>query len=438
MDIQPGSKEWIIERDKPMKLQAQPAAALCDEGIQIVLSELPPSGKVKISASMCLPWAPDATYESFAWFTADEAGRVDLSKQKPDGGSYDYTDPMGLIVSMQSKDPKAMEKIAQNISVSESLFIDLLAECGQERALAKLERFFRAPQIKSQRITDEFVGELFYSGSPANKTIVWLGGSGGGLGINSLVCAPLASHGFNVLSVPFFGEKGLPSQLSRIPLEYFERALAWLAKNPITQGKEIQILGMSKGAEAALLLASRVPSITRVVLWAPHAYCFQGIAFRNESSWTYAGGDLPYIRLPNHWVYANMLEGFLKNKPFEFASVYKKGVAAAANREAARIRVEEAHADLLMFTSKQCGMWNTYDGSLEIMDRLKKYNYPCKYDLIVYEDAGEPYLVPYVIPVSESSVKMAPRLVLSMGGTLEGNAHAREDSWVRTIEFLKQ
>jgi hypothetical protein len=83
-------------------------------------------------------------------------------------------------------------------------------------------------------------------------------------------------------------------------------------------------------------------------------------------------------------------------------------------------------------------MWNTYDGSVQIMNTLRKCNYPHRYDWIVYEDAGEPYYVPYVIPAGESSVKMAPRLVLSMGGTLEGNARARDDSWVKTIEFFSR
>jgi dienelactone hydrolase len=322
--------------------------------------------------------------------------------------------------------------------VSKSLFIDIQAECGQERASARLERLFKTLEIKSQRITDEFVGEFFYSDNPKNKTIVWLGGSGSNLAINSTICAPLASHGFNVLSVPFFGENGLPPKLSRIPLEYFEKVFAWLKNNPITAGKEIQILGMSKGAELALILASRYPFITRVALFAPHAYCFQGIALKNESSWTYEGKDLPYIRLKNSWLFADMLKSFIKNEPFEYASIFKKGLAVAENKEIALIKVENARADLLLFTSKECGMWNTYDGSVEIMATLKEHNYPHTYDLVVYEDAGEPYLVPYVFPVSISSAKMAPRLVLSMGGTLEGNHHARVDSWDKAIAFLSQ
>jgi pimeloyl-ACP methyl ester carboxylesterase len=421
-----------------MKLNIQPVVALCDQKVDLCISELPAYAQVKISASLCLPWAKSVVFESTAWFTADADGRVDLSRQRPDSGSYNFVDSMGLILSVKSKDPKAMEKVTQNISVSESMFIDIVAECGQERASAKLERLFKTPEIKSQRISDEFVGEFFYSDNPNNKTVVWLGGSGSGLAVNAPIAAALASHGFNVLAVAYFGEKGLPPQLSRIPLEYFEKVLAWLANNPITAGKEIQVLGMSKGAEVALLLASRYPIITRMALFAPHAYCFQGIAFKNESSWTYAGKDLPYIRLRSRWVYANMLSGFIKNDPFEFASVYSKGLAVAKNKEEARIKVENAHADLLLITTKECGMWNTYDGCIQIVDTLRKHNYPHAYDLVVYENAGEPYYVPYVFPAGESSMQMARRLVLSMGGTLEGNAHAQADAWEKAIEFLGQ
>jgi dienelactone hydrolase len=410
--------------------------ALCDQKIDICASDLPAHSKVKISVSLRLPWANDVLYESTAWFMTDADGKVDLSRQKPVSGSYDYIDPMGLIDSVRSQDPKALEKIARNISVDKSIFIDITAECGSELASVKLERLMKTPEIKSQRITDDFVGELFYSDCPDNKTIVWLGGSGSGLSVNAPVAAALASHGFNVLSLPFFGEKGLPSQLSKIPLEYFERVFTWLQKNPITHCKEVQILGMSKGAELALILASKYPFITKMVLWAPHAYCFQGLAYKNESSWTYAGIDLPFIRGKNWWIVADMLRCFIKNEPFGFTPVYKKALAIAKNKPEARIKVENACADLLMITSRECGMWNTYDGSLEIMDTLRKSNYPYHYDLIVYEHAGEPFYVPYVIPASESSVKIAPRLMLSMGGTLEGNARAKVDAWERTIQFF--
>jgi hypothetical protein len=300
-----------------------------------------------------------------------------------------------------------------------------------------LEAYVQDAGDQEAYVSDGFVGEFFFGDDPDRLPVVWIGGSGSGLAINAIVAAPLASHGFNVLSLPFFGDAGLPKQLSRIPLEYFEAALEWLRRHPATAGRDVRMLAMSKGAEAGLILTSRCPFIRKAALWSPHAYCFQGIAYKDESSWTYQGRDLAYIQLRNRWVFSGMLGGFLRNRPFEFASVYRKGLEVAPNKVAARIKVEDAQADLLMFTSKECGMWNTYDGCVEIMNTLKEHNYPHQYDLVVYENAGEPYLVPYVFPSAEASLKMAPRLVLSLGGTLQGNAHARSDAWERAVRLSR-
>ena len=253
-----------------------------------------------------------------------------------------------------------------------NIYVNISAECGQERASAKLERLFKTPEIKSQRISGVFVGELFYTENPGNKTIVFFGGSGSGLAVNSPIATLLASHGFNVLSVAYFGEKGLPARPSEIPLEYFEGVFTWLLKNPITNTKEIRILSMSKGAELSLILASRYPFIKKVAAFAPHAYCFKGVTFKNVSSWTYEGKPLPFIQLKNRWIFGNMLGCFIKNKPFGFTYTYKKGLNAAKNKEAARIKIENAQADLLLFTTKQNGMWNSYDGCVQIWIRCEK------------------------------------------------------------------
>lgn len=419
-----------------MKLDIQPMVSLCDEKLTISVSGLPPAGKVKISASFCYPWAKTVKCESFAWFTADAAGKIDLSRQKPDSGTYDYVDSMGLFSSVEVASGD-LNDIAQNISVDESLFIDIVVECGEDQVTARLERQFKAPEVKSLKIRDEFVGELFYTEDQDYKTIVFFGGSGGSLGANLPIAAALASHGFNVLTVAYFSEKGLPAQLSQIPLEYFEKVFEWLRKNPITSGREIQLFGISKGGELVMLLASRYPFITKVAAMAPHAYCFQGIAFKNVSSWTYQGNDLPYIRLKNTWLISDMLGCMIRNQPFGFTSIYRKGLTMAKNQGDARIKIENSNADLLLFATTDNNMWNTLDGCTEIMDTLKKSNYPHKYDLVVYEDAGEPFYVPYVIPAGVTSTKLAPRLVLSMGGTLKGNAHTQADSWEKTVQFFK-
>jgi len=122
-----------------MKLHIEPLEGLCDERIDISISELPPFGQVKLSASMTLPWAKSVKFESYALYTADSNGKLDLSEQKPDTGTYDFIDSMGLIVSMKMVNGK-LKDIIQGISIQDSLFIDMAAECEKEKVCVKLER----------------------------------------------------------------------------------------------------------------------------------------------------------------------------------------------------------------------------------------------------------------------------------------------------------
>ena len=78
--------------------------------------------------------------------------------------------------------------------------------------------------------TTRFYGEYLHPiRTSRHTTVLLLGGSGGGMP-NGYAASLLASHGFPVLALAYFGAPGLPPQLERIPLEYFQRALTWLAK----------------------------------------------------------------------------------------------------------------------------------------------------------------------------------------------------------------
>jgi pimeloyl-ACP methyl ester carboxylesterase len=423
-----------------MKLQIQPLTALCDERIDIRVLDLPPFAKVNIRASMIFPWAKSVEYESHACFTADSSGNLDLSKQKPDSGSYDSIDSMGLILSLKRVQGK-FKDVVRNISVDRSLFIETTAECGQDCSSVRMERLFMSPELKSLEINDEFVGRLFYTENNSKKTIIVLGGSS-----NEDLCtilppsALLASHGFNVLALSFFGEKGLNSALAEIPLEYFEKVFAWLEKNPISNCKEMYIYGGSIGAVLALLLASRYPIITKVVAINPLAWCFQGLTLRRVSLWTYGGKPLPFIKFAWRSSLANLMSCFIKNKPFGFAYTYRKSLEVANNKEEARIKIENAEADILLLGGQQDGWWDTHDACLRIMEELERHDYQHTYEYVSYQSGGHACYAPFVIPVDELSapLKIAPRLVFSEGVSREANAHMLEDTWKKTIEFFKK
>jgi pimeloyl-ACP methyl ester carboxylesterase len=423
-----------------MKLQVHPLVALCDEKISIVLTELPPFGKVKISTYMSFPWAKSVLYESFGWFTADSMGNVDLSKQKPDSGTYDFVDSMGLILSLKRVKGK-FKDVLRNISVNQSFFIDIEAEFGQDTSTVRVERLFMSSELKSLDINNEFVGKLFYTESNNNKTIIVLGGSS-----NEDLCtilppsALLASHGFNVLALSFFGEKGLNSALAEIPLEYFEQVFAWLEKSPITNCKEIYVYGGSIGAVLALLLTSRYPNITKTVAINPLAWCFQGLTLKRVSLWTYGGKSLPFIKFAWLSTFAYIMRCFIKNKPFGFAYMYRKSLENANNGEEARIKVEDSKADILLFGGQKDGWWDTHEACLKISDELTRHNYPRNYEYVTYENGGHACYAPCIIPVEEfsASLKLAPRLVFSEWVSWEANAYMLQDSWGKAIEFFKR
>jgi dienelactone hydrolase len=333
------------------------------------------------------------------------------------------------------------QDVVRNIAVEQKLSIDIVAECEQDKSSVIVERFFMSPELKSLRINDEFIGELFYTENSSNKTIVFIGGSS-----NEDLCtilppsALLASHGFNVLALAFFGEKGLNSALAEIPLEYFEKVFAWLEENPITHCEEIYVYGGSIGAVLALLLTSRYPIIRKVVAVNPMAWCFQGLTLKRVSLWTYGGKSLPFVKFAWGPTLANIMSCFIKNKPFGFAYMYRKSLEIAENKEEARIKMENSNADILLFGGQKDGWWDTHDACLKITEELAKHNYQHAYEYISYEDGGHACYAPFIIPVDELSAptRIAPRLVFSEGVSPEANAHMLEDSWEKAIQFFKK
>ena len=86
--------------------------------------------------------------------------------------------------------------------------------------------------------------------------IIVLGGAEGGLNSED-VAALLASRGFAALALAYFATGNLPQSLEEIPLEYFKKAMDWMRRQRGVEKNRLILIGTSKGAEAALLLASQ-------------------------------------------------------------------------------------------------------------------------------------------------------------------------------------
>ena len=103
-----------------------------------------------------------------------------------------------------------------------------------------------------------------------------LTGSVGGLTMTDTSIA-LQAEGFTVLLLSYFRGPGQNPNAELVPLEYFATALAWLRRQPEVDSARVGIVGVSKGAEAALVVAVRHPELKAVVAALPSSVVWPGI-----------------------------------------------------------------------------------------------------------------------------------------------------------------
>lgn len=79
------------------------------------------------------------------------------------------------------------------------------------------------------------------------------------------------------MTLSYLNDPGTFPSIEQIPLEYFEKAIAWMQHSDKMRQDGIAIFGASKGAEAALLLGSRDPAIKAVIAMSPSNVVWQGL-----------------------------------------------------------------------------------------------------------------------------------------------------------------
>lgn len=258
-----------------------------------------------------------------------------------------------------------------------------------------------------------FDGEFYPPLGPSKKLgVLILGGSEGG--IPNHRAKIIAENGFPVLALAYFKTKRTPAYLDIIPLEYFDQPIEWLIKNEYTQGGKIIVIGQSKGAELALLLASRKPEISGVVAFVPSAVVFQGmpkVFWPPRSSWTYMSKQVPFVpfNLSNLRDKKNVL------------SIHRNSLKQKEAVRKASIPVNKIKGPVLLFSAANDSVWPSVEMSNTIMQTLQDHNFGYAFEHISYDDAGH--------TLTEEHM---------MGGTEEGNRKARIDSTEKTVSFLNK
>lgn len=286
------------------------------------------------------------------------------------------------------------------------------------------------PGASARRVAEEGLLGNFHpgAGAGARPGLLLLGGSEGGLGSGgSAQARALQAAGFSVLHLSYFRGPGQPRVLEQAPLETFDRALAWLARQPGVDRERLGVVGSSKGAEAALLIATRHPELKAVVAGMPSSVVWPGVDWEygfgsgDGSSWSLGGRPLEH----------------LPYGVFDFGkgtgSLYQTGLARAARHPGAAIPVERARAPLLLVCGEADALWPSCPMARQVAARAAARRGP-RVTLLAYQDAGHAV---FGTPVARSDPRRG-RLGARTGGSPEGNAAAREDGWPKAVAFLER
>ena len=278
------------------------------------------------------------------------------------------------------------------------------------------------PGAGGRRVDEAGVFGNFYVGAGEGRrpAILYIGGSEGGLNPAShWTIDSLTGAGFDVLYVCYFGCPTTPPRLASVPLETFDRALAWLKRQPGVDAARVGIVGGSKGAEAALLTAAGHPELKAVVVGMPTSVAWPAIPASDPPTPSWTRGGAPVAFLP----YATA--SFAAKGVF---GLYDDALPTEAQHPDAVIRVERITAPLLMVCGEADTLWPSCRMADEIAARRAARHAPPP-TILRYPDAGHGVFgppPPTVIPA-----------LASLGGTPEGNRNARIDGWPKVLAFLK-
>jgi dienelactone hydrolase len=294
---------------------------------------------------------------------------------------------------------------------------------------ARVVRWFQGPGVVVRELRGSRpLGRMFYPpGRGRRPAVLVMGGSEGGFGGDD-VAALLASRGYVALSLAYFGTGPLPASLERIPLEYFFAAVDSLQGDARVHRGRLAVLGTSKGAEAALLLAAHDPRLRAVVVYAPSAVAWSCICPNAQSpSWTLTGQPVAFIpggADPDYRPAAG--------SPLHPVVNYRYRLRDTATVRRAEIPVERIHGPVLLVAGQTDELWPSAWSADAITGRLRAHGFRHRVVHLSYPGAGHLIGKAY-LPAGSTRVGGGR---LETGGTPQANAAAQADAWPRVLRFL--
>lgn len=293
--------------------------------------------------------------------------------------------------------------------------------------------------VKPVKVKNESFQANFYSlKSTKNKAaFILIGGGQWG----DYWGVEFAKNGYSGLSLPYTRLEGLPVMPEEIPLEYYKNAIRWLGEKEEVDPTKIIVMGASRNAELALVIASTFPELVHgVIAYAPGSVSWSNTVLPYNSddikaSWTYNEEAIPYI--PMEKIVAG------NTNTINTLEYWESGLQKIDQFENAMIKVEDINGPILLFSGKEDEVWPSALMADQIEKRLEESNFGFPFQNIQYENAGHlisgnPELA------NDTSVRTGTLYIndipyeFNFGGTMEGDNKAKKDAKKKVFDFIQK
>ncbi|CAM1370321.1 BAAT / Acyl-CoA thioester hydrolase C terminal [Tenacibaculum sediminilitoris] len=279
-----------------------------------------------------------------------------------------------------------------------------------------------------------FQAKYFAKGDLTNKTAVVLIG-GGQWG--DYWAQEFSNKEMVALSLPYTGIEGLPKLPEDIDLKYFKNAIEWLGAQKEVNSEKIIVMGASRNAELALVIASIFTNFIKgVIAYSPSSVSWSNTVLPYNSnelkpSWKYKGIDIPYIPM-------DKISGNKSNK-VEMIGYWEKGLSKTDLVDNAFIKVEFITGPILLFSGIDDKVWPSAKMADMIEKRLEENNFKYALKNIQYENAG--HLISrnpeQKTDLRTGKINLGGReFEYEFGGTDDGDYKAKKDAKMKLMEFL--
>uniref|UniRef100_A0A8C6SCB9 Acyl-coenzyme A thioesterase 1-like n=1 Tax=Neogobius melanostomus TaxID=47308 RepID=A0A8C6SCB9_9GOBI len=382
-----------------------------DDPLQIRVTGLSSQQDVVLRASATEE--KGSNFNSWAEFRADHSGQVDLSRDAPLSGSYSGVQPMGLLWSLSPEVPhrKFFKKQALSPQVVSFSVVD--KQDGQILAQETNERCILGDGVQRQTVTEQgFTGVLFTPpGSGPFPAVLELSTFQ-----SEKRAGLLANKGFVVMIVPIF--TGKPDLTERLHLDQYEAAVQYLLQHSGQCGGGV--MGLSKGADVALSLATFVRGVGAVVaINSCSANAGLPLFYKQQQILPALKADMSKcIALPSGLY-------MIKNA---------MTIPTSAEHSDTFVPIEKASAQFLFAASEDDLHWDSVAYMEQMVERMKHHGRN-NFEVISYPGAGH-FLEPPFSPFEASGFHGVFKMLLLWGGEPAAHARAEEQLWKKIQEFF--